>query len=251
MEPHSTSIVKDAAEGIRVALSEPKPSDVGSAEYAAWQTKRMALVAAHLQQAFASEGWASVYVGGGVLQFHLAGMGYQTADIDMAVAQRTGTAVPRATLGHVFEALGGRSNGARHWCFGDEASEILVEVPSSEIPYITDRVQVDAGLVLTMDPVEHVIAGRVTSFHNTGNADHALQAIMALRALRGRIDQTRFDTFIEQEAVRPAAEIIQALADRPGHCGVELIAFAYDVLNGRRPPCDLRDPSIGPRARLR
>src|ERR1035437_3076550 len=102
MEPHSTSIVKDAAEGIRVALSELKPSDVGSAEYAAWQTKRMALVAAHLQQAFASEGWASVYVGGGVLQFHLAGMGYQTADLDMVVARRTGTAVPRATLGHVI-----------------------------------------------------------------------------------------------------------------------------------------------------
>src|SRR3990172_1112350 len=148
MESPSHSILNDAAEGIRFALNEPGPSDVGSVEYAAWRTKRMALVAAHLQQAFASRGWVSVHVGGGVLQFHLAGMGYQTADIDIVVAQRTGTAVPRATLGHVLETLGGRSNGARHWCYGHGTSEILVEVPSSEIPTITDRVQVDSGLVL-------------------------------------------------------------------------------------------------------
>jgi len=237
---------RDIAEEIARVAGTTAPPDRTSQAYADWATDRLSLAAALIEAAFARAGWLAVYVGGGVLQFHLGGAGYQTGDLDMVVAQPSGNAVPRTELADVMRRLGARPGGSRHWVFGEPPTELLVEIPSHEIPVETDRVEMPGDLVLTMDAVEHVIVGRIIEFHNTGNADYALQAIQALRALRDTLDRGRLNRCIAAERVSQAAGIIAALAERPGSITVHLLAFAYDMLRGKHPWCDLRDPRCGP-----
>lgn len=241
----------DIAARLSAVVGVVPPPDRASAEYAEWSTTRLAFSAALLESAFTRRGWQAAYVGGGVLQFHLGGEGYQTGDLDMVVAQRTGLPVPRRTLDEVMRRLGGRPSGARHWTFGSAPAELLVEIPNHDIPLDTDRVTLPGALVLTMDSVEHVITGRIIEFHNTGNAEHALQAIHALRALRDRLDRERLNTCIMHERVSEAAAIVMALVDRPGTITVELLAYAHGILRRKRPWCDLRTPRCGPGGRYR
>jgi hypothetical protein len=103
----------DIAARLSIVVDAPPPPGPSSTEYAEWSTTRLAFAAALLESAFTRIGWQAAYVGGGVLQFHLGGEGYQTGDLDMVVAQRNGLPVPRATLDEVMRCLGGRASGAR------------------------------------------------------------------------------------------------------------------------------------------
>lgn len=249
MTSHPTPTLSDVAAELAGILDTPPPADVASPEYADWATTRLAFSAALLEVAFSRSGWQSAHVGGGVLQFHLGGEGYQTGDLDMVVAQSTGLPVPRAALDDVMRRMGARPNGARHWILGSSGGDLLVEVPNSDLPRDTDRVQLPGDLVLTMDSVEHVIAGRIIEFHNTGNADHALQAIHALRALGDRLDRDRFERCIAEEGVTQARDIISALVVRPAPVTADLVRYAHDMLRGKQQWCDLRDPRCGPTGR--
>ncbi len=251
MPSQSPPVLSDIAEALSQVIGVLPPGDLSSPEYAAWSTTRLAFSAGLLESAFTRIGWLAAYVGGGVLQFHLGGEGYQTGDLDMVVAQRTGLPVPRSTLNDVMHRLGGRPSGARHWTFGSAPAELLIEIPNSDLPLDTDRVALPGDLMLTMDSVEHVITGRIIEFHNTGNADHALQAIHALRALRGRLDHARLQRCIAKENVVEASNIIMALVDRPGQITTELLAYAHEMLRGQKRWCDLRDPQCGPVGRRR
>lgn len=235
----------DVAARVGQALASPRP-EASSAGFAEWSTTRLVFTAALIESAFTRLGWSAAYVGGGVLQFHLGGEGYQTGDVDLVVAQGTGLPVPRAMLDDVMTLLGGRASGSRHWVFGTGANELLVEIPNHEIPADPDRIAVAGDLVLTMDSVEHVVAGRIVEFHNTGNADYALQAIHALRTLGDRIDRSRLESCIAAERIKDAGAILMALVARPGNISTEIIEYAHEMLRKKRPWCDLRDATCGP-----
>lgn len=241
--------LSDVAAELAGVLDVPPPADTSSPAFADWATTRLAFSAALLEVAFTRSGWLSAHVGGGVLQFHLGGEGYQTGDLDMVVAQHTGLPVPRAALDDVMRRLGARPSGSRHWVLGSPGGDLLVEIPNSDLPRDTDRVHLPGDLVLTMDSVEHVITGRIIEFHNTGNADHALQAIHALRTLRDRLDRGRLERCIAAERVSLAGEFIFALVERPAPITEELVRYAHDMLRGKQQSCDLRDPRCGPSAR--
>jgi hypothetical protein len=246
MTDQGVPTMRDIAKELARVVGVAPPPNPTSAERAEWSTERLTFSAALLERAFLRLGWSAAYVGGGVLQFHLGGEGYQTGDVDMVVAQRTGTPVPRAALDEAMHRLGGRSSGSRHWIFGVPGRELFVEIPGHELPLEPDRVPLTGDLTLTMDPVEHVITGRIVEFHNTGNADYALQAIHALRALRNSLDHVRLERYIREERVVEASALIAALVDRPGEITVALLAYAYDMLREKARWCDLRDPDCGP-----
>jgi hypothetical protein len=244
-------VVRDLAEVLAVVLGTPAPANATSMAYAEWSTTRIVSAAALIEGAFRRIGWESAYVGGGVLQFHLGGEGYQTGDIDMVVAEPTGQAIPRDTLDAVMRRMGGRPSSARHWIFGTAPDELLVEIPHHDIPVELDHIALPGGLILTMDSIEHVIAGRIIEYHNTGNTEHARQAIHALRALAGVLDRARLQRCIVAERVEQASKVVMALTDRPGEITVELLVYAHEMLHGRRKWCNLSDVRCGPSVRRR
>lgn len=191
----------------------------------------MTVIAAILYEALRRRGLDAMLVGGGVIQFHLPGA-YTTGDVDMPIATPAGLPAPTDQVAAVFRDLGFQRGSARHWTFGDGEDAILVEVPGHELDAPSELITLGPDLHLRIAKKESVLVGRVAEFHNTGNAAHALQAILMLRLLRASIDRALLDELIEAEGLRPAFAILAELADRAGLVTADDIRVAWERLRG-------------------
>lgn len=191
--------------------------------------RRMTVVAAILYEALQRRGLDAMLVGGGVIQFHLPGA-YTTGDIDMPIATQAGLPAPADDVAAVFRDLGFERGSARHWTLGEGPDAILVEVPGHELDAPSDLVTLGAGLHLRIAKKEFVLIGRIAEFHNTGNAAHALQAILMLRLLRSSLDRPLLDDLIAAERLRPAFEALRGLADGAERVTAAEVRVAWERL---------------------
>lgn len=225
----STSDIASLRE--RLALLREADAPVEGEHPGVAKARRMTVIAAIIYEALRRRRLDAMLVGGGVIQFHLPGA-YATDDIDMPIATQSGLAPASGDVAAVFQELGFVRGSARHWTLGEGADAVLVEVPGSQLDAPSDLVTLSEELHLRVAKIEYVLVGRVAEFHNTGNAAHALQAVLMLRLLSSSLDVQLLHQMVRADSLDEAYAALRDLADRPGEVTDADIQGAWGHLRG-------------------
>lgn len=233
----SPADLADLREQMAELLASPK-SDTPEGH-----ARRMLIAAALCSEALRRRGMTAALVGGSALEAYAPGA-YTTEDIDMVVAKG---ALPakRAELDAVFTGLGLARVGGRHW----SAADIFIDVPSSDLPVLTEQRQV-GPYVVQLIAKELPLVGRLVEYEQTGHTGHAAQAVVLLRALREEVNYSLLERLVREERVEGAYAAVLRFADQAPAVQISDAALrdARDEWRGI-PPVDPDVETLAPRAR--
>jgi hypothetical protein len=169
--------------------------------------EQVAEVAGILHEAFEAEGYSPTLVGGSAIEIHAPGV-YLSGDLDYVIE-----ASSQATkqVGEVFEGLGFRKQGGRHWVFG----ELFIERVSGPVAGPTEEVRV-GEYIFSVVTKEVSLRDRVVGFKQWGYTAYGEQALDMLAAFGDELDEGWLLPELQREDSLDALEALRELAAKPG-----------------------------------
>jgi hypothetical protein len=163
-------------------------------------------------------------VGGAAIEIHAPGI-YLSGDLDYVIDRvQDGT----RQVSDIFEALGFRKQGGRHWVFGD----LFIEQVSGPVAGPTEEVRVGES-VFRIVTKEAVLRDRVVGFKQWEYTAYGEQALDMLAAFGDELNQGWLYDELRREDSLDALEALRELARSDEPVTDQVLRDLIDRLRGR------------------
>jgi hypothetical protein len=198
----------------------------GLAEDPLAHAEQVAEIAGVLHEAFEPEGFSATLVGGSAIEIHAPGV-YLSGDLDYVIERtRPGTKKVDA----VFESLGFKKQGGRHWVLGD----LFIEQVSGPVAGPAEEVRVGQS-VFRVVTKEVALRDRVVGFKQWQYTAYGEQAVDMLAAFGDEVDESWLRPELRQEDSLDALEALRDLAKSDQPVTEEILRTLLDRLHRRSP----------------
>jgi hypothetical protein len=188
--------------------------------------EQVAEVTAILHAAFTPEGFIVTLVGGSAIEIHAPGV-YVSGDMDLVIEKKANAS---KQVDEMFQSLGFRKEGGRHWVFGD----LFIETVRGPVEGPTEEVRVGDS-VFRIVTKEVALRDRVVGFKHWKHTAYGEQAIDMLVAFGHELDRTWLIPELERENSLDAFHALNDLAQSNSPVTADILNAMLEDLWRRGP----------------